>query len=107
MSCCVPIFRAAGLLVLRTMEGETDGEREEEEEACLVSCEEPAEDDHCLKSPCVLSVGDGERGVGGSEEVREKREGMLELELREGVGVRRAGGEGLDVEEREDNSCWL
>lgn len=48
MSCWVPIFRAAGLWVLRTMEGEGDidgeregegevEEREEEEEACLVS----------------------------------------------------------------------
>lgn len=43
----MPIFRAAGLLVLRTMEGmgEIDGEsegeveeREEAEEPCLVSC---------------------------------------------------------------------
>ena len=51
MSCWVPIFRAAGLLVLRTMEGtgETHGERdgeemEEEEEARLVSCEDAGGD---------------------------------------------------------------
>lgn len=117
MSCWVPIFRAAGLWVLRTMEGETDGEREgdgeveemeDEEEACLVSCEEAGgEDEDCRRSACPLSAGDGERGVGGSEEVREEREGMLEVELWEGVGVRQAGGEGLDADEREDSSWWL
>lgn len=78
--------------MLRTMEGEgeTDGESEgegevedmeEEEEACLGSCEEAGEDEDCLWSACPLSAGDGERGVGGSEEVREEREGMLEVEL--------------------------
>lgn len=104
--------------MLRTMEGETDGEREgegeveemeEEEEACLVSREEAGEDEDCLRRACPLSAGDGERGVGGSEEVREEREGMLEVELWEGVGVgvRRAGGEGLDVDESKDSSLWL
>lgn len=117
MSCWVPIFRAAGLWVLRTMEGEgeTDGEsdgegeveeRDEEEEACLVSCEGPGEDEDCPTSACPLSAGDGERGVGGSDEVREEREGMLEVELWDGVGVRRAGGEGLDADEWKDSS-WL
>lgn len=101
--------------MLRTMdgEGEMDGESEgegeveemeEKEEACLVSCEEAGEDDDCLSSACPLSAGDGERGVGGSEDVREEREGMLEVELWEGVGVRRVGGEGLDADEREDSS---
>lgn len=110
MSCWVPIFRATGLLVLRTMDGggEIAGEREgegeaeeteEEGEACLVSCEEAGEGEDCLSSACPLSAGDGERGVGGSEEVRDDREGMLEVELWEGVGVRRAGGEGLDADE--------
>lgn len=114
----MPIFRAAALWVLRTMEGEgeIDGEREGEgevqdmeegEEACLVSCEEADEDEDCLTRVCLLSAGDGERGVGGSEEVRDEREGMLEVELWEGVGVRRAGGDGLDVDEREDSSWWL
>lgn len=115
MSCCVPIFRAAGLWVLRTTEGEGEGEidgesegeseakeTEEEEDACLASCEEAGESGGGLKgarplSSRPLSAGDGERGVGGSEEVREEREGMLEVELCEGVGVRRAGGEGLDA----------
>ena len=101
--------------MLRTMEGagERDGEREgevdmeemeEEEEVCLVSCEEAGENADGLWSACPLSAGDGERGVGGSEEVREEREGMLEVELWDGVGVRLAGGEGLDVDEREDRS---
>lgn len=104
--------------MLRTMEGQIDGESEgegeveemeEEEEACLVSCEEAGEDVDCLGTACPLSAGDGERGVGGSEEVREEREGMLEVELWEGVGVgvRRAGGEGLDVEESKDSSWWV
>lgn len=51
MSCWVPIFRATGLLVLRTMEGagEMDGESDgeeilEEEEACLVSWEDADSD---------------------------------------------------------------
>jgi len=97
--------------VLRTMEveGEIDGESEgeseveemeEEKDACLVSCE----DEDGPRSACPRSDGDGERGVGGSEEVREEREGMLEVELWEGVGVRRAGGEGLDADEREESS---
>lgn len=109
---------AAGLWVLRTMEGEgeIDGEREGEgevqdmeegEEAYLVSCEEADEDEDCLRRACLLSAGDGERGVGGSEEVREERDGILEVELWEGVGVRRAGGDGLDADEREDSSWWL
>lgn len=32
---------------------------------------------------------------------------MLEVELWEGVGVRRAGGDGLDADETEDSSWWL
>lgn len=113
MSCWVPIFRAAGLLVLRTMEGmgEMDGEsegeveeREEAEEPCLVSCEGVWD---CLSGVWLLSAGDGERGVGGSEEVSEDSEGMLEVELWEGVRVRWVGGEELDVDEREDSSQWL
>ena len=69
-------------------EGEIDGEREgeveemdDEEEVCLVSCDEAGEVEDCLRICCPLSAGDGERGVGGSEEVREEREGMLEVEL--------------------------
>lgn len=78
--------------MLRTIEGEgeIDGESEgegeveemeEEEEACLVSCEEAGENEDGLMTACPLSAGEGERGVGGSEEVREEREGMLEVEL--------------------------
>lgn len=91
------------------MDGEREGEgeeveMEEEEEACRASCE----DGDCRSSACLLlSAGDGERGVGGSEEVREEREWMLEVELWEGVGVRRAGGDGLDAEDNEDTSWWL
>lgn len=121
MSCWVPIFRAAGLLVLRTMEGEGEtfgesegdgevGERdeeEEEEEACLASWGTAGEHDDSLCCICPLSAGEGERGVGGSEEVSEEREGMLEVELWEGVGVRWVRGEELDVDEREDSSWWL
>lgn len=114
MSCWVPIFKAAGLWVLRTTgeTGETVGdseveEREEVDEACLVSCEQEDVDGDCLRSVCPRSAGDGERGVGGSDEVRDKREGMLEVEPWEGVGVRSVGGEGLDVDDREDSSWWL
>lgn len=110
MSCWVPILRAAGLWVLRTMEeegetvGENDGdgdaeEREEEEEACRVSCEVAEEVEDCL-----WRAGDGERGVGGSEDVREDRDGILDVELWEQVGVRWAGGEELD--DRKDRSLW-
>lgn len=117
MSCCVPIFKAAGLLVLRMTgeRGETVGdsegegeveEREEVDEACLVSCEEEGVDGDCLRSACPRSAGDGERGVGGSDEVRDKREGMLEVEPWEGVGVWWAGGEGLDVDDGKDSSWW-
>lgn len=116
MSCWVPIFRAAALLVLSTMEGtggENEGEgdveemeeEEEEKEACLVSCGDASESDGGLGCACPLSMGDGERGVGGSEEVREEREGMLEVELWEGVGVRQAGGDGL--EEQIGSPWWL
>lgn len=69
------------------MGGESDGEgdvedMEEDEEVCLVSCEDIGEDAwDCLSSACPLSSGDGDRGVGGSEEVKELREGMLEVEL--------------------------
>lgn len=114
----MPIFKAAGLWVLRMTgergeavgdsegEGEVE-EREDVDEACLVSCEEEGVDGDCLRSACPLSAGDGERGVGGSDEVRDKREGMLEVEPWEGVGVCWAGGEGLDVDDREDSSWWL
>lgn len=70
---------AAGLLVLRTMGGggETDGEGEAEETEDLDG---------------VLS-GEDDRGVGGSEDVSEDRDGMLEVELWDGVGVRRRGEE--------------
>lgn len=97
-------------------EGEIDGESEEEAEveemeeekdACLVFCEEAGDNEDVLRSACPPSAGDGERGVGGSEEVREEREGMLDVELWEGVGVRRAGGEGLDADEREESSWEL
>lgn len=111
MSCWVPILRAAGLWVLRTMEeageivGEKDGdgdteEGEEEEEACLVSCEVAEEVEDCL-----WRAGEGERGVGGSEEVREDKDGMLDVELWEGVGVRWAGGE--ELADRKERSLWL
>lgn len=83
---------AARLWVLSTMEvegnivGESDGDgevedREEDEEACLVSCEEVDEDEDCLWNACPLSAGEGDRGVGGSEEEREERDRMLEVEL--------------------------
>lgn len=114
----MPIFRAAGLLVLRTMEGERVGEsegegeaeeREDREEACLVSWEDAGEDvcDCLIVSGWPCSAGDGERGVGGSEEVKDESEGMLEVELWEGVRVRLDGGDELDVDEREDSSQWL
>lgn len=103
---------AAGLLVLRTMEGVGDivgevGERdeEEEEEAGLASCD--GEHGEGLYSVCPPSAGEGERGVGGSEEFSEMREGMLEVELWEGVGVRWDRGEELDTDESEDSSWWL
>lgn len=109
----MPIFRAAGLLVLKTMVGkgeavgESDGEgeveemEEEDDEASRVSCEHVRD---CLSSECPLSVGDGERGVGGSEEVKDMSEEMLEVELSEGVSLPRDGGEELDEEGREDSS---
>lgn len=105
MSCWVPILRAAGLWVLRTMEGggemEMEGEREEVGE-CMPSWEEAEEDWRSRGAP-PRSAGEGVRGVGESEvvlgvEVREQREGMLEVELRDGVGVRRLGGEGLGLD---------
>lgn len=114
----MPIFKAAGLWVLRMTgergeavgdsegEGEVE-EREEVDEACLVSCEDEGVHGDCLRRACPRSAGDGERGVGGSDEVRDKREGMLEVEPWEGVGVWWVGGEGLDVDEREESSWWL
>lgn len=112
---------AAALLVLRTIEGvgeivgerEGDGkvgerEEEEEEEACLASCgSEASEHGKGLHCVCPPSAGEGERGVGGSEELSEMREGMLEVEPWEGVGVRWDRGEELVVGEREDSSWWL
>lgn len=114
MSCWVPIFKAAGLWVLRTTEGkgEMDGERdgdgdtedtEEDEEACLVPSED-GDGETCLGKGWHLSTGEGERGVGGSEEFKEESDKILEVELWEGVRVRREGGEELDVEEREASS---
>lgn len=72
--------------MLRTMGGwgETDGDGETEEDFDI-----------------VLS-GDDERGVGGSEDVRDDRDGMLDVELWDGVGVRRRG-EGFDDG---DDSSW-
>lgn len=49
----------------------------------------------------VLS-GEDERGVGGSEDVREDKDGMLDVELWDGVGVRRRGEELDDA----DDSSW-
>lgn len=95
--------------MLRTMEEEAgeivgekdgDGDAEEEEEACLVSCEVAEEVEDCL-----WRAGEGERGVGGSEEVREDKDGMLDVELWEGVGVRWAGGE--ELADRKERSLWL
>lgn len=99
--------------MLRTMEeeeegeivGENDGdgdagEEEEEGEACLVSGEVAEEVEDCL-----WRAGEGERGVGGSEDVSEDSDGMLHVELWEGVGVRWAGGEGLA--DRKDRSLSL
>lgn len=90
-------------------EGEIDGEREgvgeaEEDEDGLVSCVEVCEGEDLVRGVCPRSAGDGERGVGGSEDVRDEREGMLEVELWEGVGVRLPRGEGLDADEGEDSS---
>lgn len=90
----MPILRAAGLLVLKTiggggeMGGDSDGQGEVEED------EEPrrgslTELDDLV---CALS-GDEDRGVGGSEEVKDEREGMLDVELWDGVGVLRKGEE--------------
>lgn len=72
--------------MLRTMGGggEMDGEGETEE------------DFDCVRS------GEDERGVGGSDEVREDRDGMLDVELWDGVGVRRSGEEVDDG----DDSSW-
>lgn len=89
------------------MDGECEGvgeAEEEEEEDGLVSCVEVCEVGDFVMGVCPRSAGDGERGVGGSEELRDEREGMLEVELWEGVGVRRPRGEGLDVDEGEDSS---
>lgn len=94
-------------------EGEMDGEREgegeteedeDEDEDGLVSCVEVCEGEDFVRGVCPRSAGDGERGVGGSEDVRDEREGMLEVELWEGVGVRRPRGEELDADEGEDSS---
>lgn len=81
--------------MLRTMGGggEMDGEGEAEDEEWRDSATEDLEG--------VLS-GEDERGVGGSEDVREDRDGMLEVELWDGVGVRRRGEELVE----EDGSSW-
>lgn len=116
MSCWVPIFRAGPLLVLSTMEGrgeveladasegEDEAEVEEEEQdegdrTCDRSSWAEAVDaeDVCRLSMDTESMGDGERGVGGSEEFKEERDGMLEEEQWESGGVRRVGGEGLGM----------
>lgn len=72
--------------MLRTMGGwgETDGDGETEEDFDI-----------------VLS-GEDDRGVGGSEDVREDKDGMLDVELWDGVGVRRRGEEFDDG----DDSSW-
>lgn len=78
--------------MLRTMGGggEMDGEGEaEEDEEWRVSATQGLDS--------VLS-GEDERGVGGSEDVREDKDGMLDVELWDGVGVRRRGEE-LDEED--------
>lgn len=78
--------------MLRTMGGggEMDGEGEaEEDEEWRVSV--------TWDLDSVLS-GEDERGVGGSEDVREDKDGMLDVELWDGVGVRRRGEE-LDEED--------
>lgn len=81
---------------------ESDGEGEvEDDEASRVSCEDVQD---CLSSECPLSAGDGERGVGGSEEVKDMSEGMLEVELSEGVRVPPDGDEELDEDDHEDCS---
>lgn len=86
--------------------GESDDEveeMEEGEEACWVSCEDGNEvvwDG----GEFPLSAGDGERGVGGSEEVNDEREGILEVELWDGVKVSCDGDEELDTDDCEDSS---
>lgn len=86
--------------------GESDGDvekLEEEEEAYRVSYEDAGEVVwDCNEFP--LSAGDGERGVGGSEEVKDEREGMLEEELWEGVRVPYPGDEELDADDCEESS---
>lgn len=82
--------------MLRTMGsgGEMDGEGEADED-------EEWRDSVTEDFDSVLS-GEDERGVGGSEDVREDKDGMLDVELWDGVGVRRRGEELDDV----DDSSW-
>lgn len=82
--------------MLRTMGGggEMEGEGEAEED-------EEWRDSVTEGLDSVLS-GEDERGVGGSEDVREDKDGMLEVELWDGVGVRRRGEEFADG----DDSSW-
>lgn len=82
--------------MLKTMGGggEMDGEGEAEED-------EEWRDSVTEGFDSVLS-GEDERGVGGSEDVREDRDGMLDVELWDGVGVRLRGEELED----EDDSSW-
>lgn len=78
--------------------GEMDGEGEaEEDEEWRVSVTQGLES--------VLS-GEDERGVGGSEDVREDKDGMLDVELWDGVGVRRRGEE-LDEEDGSSRQLLL
>lgn len=99
-----------------TSDGEDEAEAEEEEQeegdrTCdWASWAEAVEaEDVCRLSIDTESVGDGERGVGGSEEFKDERDGMLEDEQWESGGVRRAGGEGLGTgcREGEGGRWWL
>lgn len=93
----MPILRAAGLLVLRTMAGggEMEGEGEAEAE------EDEERRDSVTKDLDSVLSGEDERGVGGSEDVSEDKDGILEVELWDGVGVRRRGEEFVG-----DDSSW-
>jgi len=81
-------------------EDEAEVEEDEQEEGDRTCdraswAEEAEAEDVCRLSMDAESVGDGERGVGGSEEFKDERDGMLEEEQWESGGVRGAGGEGL------------
>lgn len=86
-------------------EGEGDEETEEDEEVCFVLREGEGDAGGCLIGVWALSAGDGERGVGGSDEFRDRSEGMLEVELWEGVRGSCDSPEELD--ETENKSGWF